>query len=68
MSLLIAWSIKIRLVGLICFLKNIYGMNGEHIAKKGESPYNIEQEGNHGWLWNAHMNRIPGGTLLSIVE
>ena len=38
------------------------------MAKKGEFPYNIEQEGNHGWLWNAHLNRRPGGTLLSIVE
>ena len=43
-------------------------MNGEKWQKKGESPYNIEQEGNHGWLWNAHLNRSPGGTLLSIVE
>ena len=38
------------------------------MAKKEESSYNIEQEGNHGWLWNAHLNRSPGGTLLSIVE
>ena len=43
-------------------------MNGENMDKKGESTYNNEQEGNHGWLWNAHLNRIPGGTLLSIVE
>ena len=43
-------------------------MNGENMAKKGEFPYNIEQEGNHGWLWNAHLNRSPGCTLLSIVE
>ena len=38
------------------------------MAKKGEFPYNIEQEGNHGWRWNANLNRSPGGTLLSIVE
>ena len=38
------------------------------MAKKGEFPYIIEQEGNHGWLWNAHQNCRPGGTLLSIVE
>ena len=43
-------------------------MNGENIAKKGESLYNIKQEGNYGCLWNAHLNRSPGGTLLSIVE
>ena len=35
------------------------------MAKKEESPYNIEQEDHHGWLWNAHLNR---STLLSIVE
>ena len=35
---------------------------------KGDSPYNIEQEGNNGWLWNAHLNRSSGGTLLNIVE
>ena len=46
--------------------KYIYGMNGENMAKKGESPYNIEQEGNHECLWNAHLNRSPGGILLSI--
>ena len=23
----------------------VYGMNGEYMAKKGGSPYNIEQEG-----------------------
>ena len=58
-------------VGLFCFLKTniyIYGMNGGNMAKKEESPYDIEQEGNHGWLWNALLNRIPGDTLLSIVE
>ena len=38
------------------------------MAKKEESPYNIEQEGNHGWLWNAHLNRSLGDILLSIVE
>ena len=38
------------------------------MAKKGESLYNIKQEDNHGCLWNAHMNRSPGGSLLSIVE
>ena len=38
------------------------------MAKKGEFPYNIEQEGIHGWLWNAHLNGSHGGTLLSIVE
>ena len=27
-------------------------MNGENMAKKGESPYNSEQEGNHECLWN----------------
>ena len=27
--------IKIRLVGLICFLNNIYGMNGEIWPKRG---------------------------------
>ena len=47
-------------------IKNIYGMNGENMAKKGESLYDI-QEGNHGWLWNAHLIHSPGGTLLSIV-
>ena len=41
---------------------------GENMAKNGEFPYNNEQEGNHGWLWNAHLNRSHGGTLLSIVE
>ena len=50
------------------FSKNIYGMNGENMAKKVESPYNIEQEGNHGCLWNSHLNCSPGGTLLSIVK
>ena len=43
-------------------------MNGENMAKKGDFPYNIKQEGNHGWLWNAHLNRSPWDTLLSIVE
>ena len=38
------------------------------MAKKKESPYNFEQGGNHGCLWNAHLNRSPVGTLLSIVE
>ena len=38
------------------------------MAEKEESPYSIEQEGNHEWLWNANLNRSPGGTLLSIVE
>ena len=38
------------------------------MAKEEESPYNIEQEGNHGWLWNAHLNRRLWGTLLSIIE
>ena len=37
-------------------------------GQKRESIYNIEQEGNHGWLWNAHLSRIHGDTLLSIVE
>ena len=36
-------------------------MNGENMAIKGESPYDIEQEGNHGCLWNSHLNRSPGG-------
>ena len=40
----------------------------ENMAIKGEFPYNIEQEGHHGWFWKAHLNRSPGGTLLSIVE
>ena len=44
--------------------KYIYGMNGENMVKKGEFPYNIEQEGNHGCLWNSHLNRSPGGTLM----
>ena len=44
------------------------GWMGENKAEKEESPYNNEQEGNHGWLWNAHLNRSPGGTLLSIFE
>ena len=35
-------------------------MNGENIAKKGESLNNIKQEGNYGCLWNAHLNRSPG--------
>ena len=37
-------------------------------CQKRESLYNIEQEGNHGWLWNVHLNRTcsPGGTLLSL--
>ena len=38
------------------------------MTKKEESSYNIEQESNHGWLWNVHLNRSPGGTLLRIVE
>ena len=46
----------------------MYGMNGEIRLKKRNSRYNIEEEGNHGWLWNAHLNRSPGGTLFSIVE
>ena len=50
------------------FSKNIYGMNGENMAKKEESQYNIEQDGNHGCLWNSHLNCSPGGTLLSIVK
>ena len=36
---------------------------GENMAKKEESPYKIEQEGNHWRLWNAHLNRSPGGTF-----
>ena len=58
----IAWKIKIRKVCLICFLKNIYGMNGENMTKKGESPYNTEQVGNHGWLWTTHLNHNTGGS------
>ena len=38
------------------------------MAKKEESPYNIEQEGNHRLFWNASLNHSLGGTLLSIVE
>ena len=57
-SLILHWM---TLVGLICFLKKyIYGMNRENMAKKVESQFNIEKEGNHGWLWNAHLNRSPG--------
>ena len=36
------------------------------MAKKEESPCNIEQEGNHRWFWNAHLNRSPWCTLLSL--
>ena len=50
------------------FSKKYIWDDGENMAKIGEFPYNIEQEGNHGWLWNAHLNRSPVGTLLSIVE
>ena len=51
----------------MCFLK-IYMWDewGKYGLKNGQSTYNMEQEGNHGWLWNAHLNRSPGGTLLSI--
>ena len=35
-------------------------MNGRNMAKKGEFIYNIEQEGNHGWLCNVHLNRSLG--------
>ena len=28
----------------------------------------LNKMGNHGWLWNAHLNRSPGDILLSIVE
>ena len=40
-------------------------MNWENMAEKGEFPCNIEQEGNHGWLWNAHLNRSPGGHFVT---
>ena len=53
---------------MICFIKNIYGKNGADMAKKGESPYKMEQEDNHGWLWNAQLNLSHRGTLLNIVE
>ena len=29
--------------------KNIYGINERNMAEMGDSPYDIEQEGNHGW-------------------
>ena len=38
------------------------------MAGKGESPYNINQEDKGGWLWDTHLNRSPGGFLLSIIE
>ena len=57
-----------RWVGLICFLKKYIWDEWGNMAKKGESPYNIEQEGNHGCLWNSHLNHSPGDTLLSIGE
>ena len=34
------------------------------MAGKGESPYNIKQEGKFGWLWTAHLNCSPGGTFV----
>ena len=34
------------------------------MARKGESPYNIKQEGKFGWLWTAHLNCSPGGTFV----
>ena len=34
------------------------------MAGKGESPYNIKQEGKFGWLWTAHLNGSPGGTFV----
>ena len=43
-------------------------MNGEDTVEKGESPDNIEKEGNHGWLCDARLNRSPGGTLLRTHE
>ena len=34
------------------------------MAGKGESPYNIKQEGKFRWLWTAHLNCSPGGTFV----
>ena len=34
------------------------------MAGKVESRYSIKQEGNNGWLWNAHLNCRPGGTFV----
>ena len=34
------------------------------MARKGESPYNIKQEGKFGWLRTAHLNCSPGGTFV----
>ena len=33
-------------------------------ARKGESPYNIKQEGKFVWFWTAHLNCSPGGTFV----
>ena len=34
------------------------------MAGKGESPYNIKQEGKFGWLWTAHLNCSSRGTFV----
>ena len=34
------------------------------MVRKGESPYDIKQEGKIGWLWTAHLNCSPGGTFV----
>ena len=47
-----------RKVGFV--FKKIYGTNGG-MAGKGESPYNIKQEGKSGLFLDAHLNRSTGG-------
>ena len=34
------------------------------MAGKGESLYNIKQEGKFGWLWTDHLNCSPGGAFV----